>query len=87
MRIRAKLRSDGVVRFHEANASAATASARSMSAAPETGASANASPVLGSTKRACGPSDASWYCPPTKFCNLRTSLPPLPVDPPPTESQ
>ena len=49
IRIKARLRSEGVVRFHSAKAAAATWRARSTSARPETGASANASPVLGST--------------------------------------
>ena len=59
MRIRARLRSDGVVRRQDEKASAATPSARSTSAAPETGASANGSPVLGSIRGAVGPSSAS----------------------------
>ena len=59
MRIRARLRSDGVVRRQDVKASAATARARSTSAAPETGASANRSPVLGSIRGAVGPSSAS----------------------------
>jgi len=46
-----------------------------MSAAPETGASAKGSPVLGSIKGALGPSSASRYAPPTKFCSLRMRLP------------
>ena len=59
MRMRARLRSDGVVRFQDEKASAATPSARSTSAGPETGASANGSPVLGSIRGAVGPSSAS----------------------------
>ena len=59
IRKRARLRSEGVVRFHDAKASAATRTARSTSAGPETGASANASPVLGSISGAVGPSSAS----------------------------
>ena len=55
MRISARLRSEGVVRRHEAKASAATRSARSTSAGPETGASANGSPVLGSIEGRRGP--------------------------------
>ena len=47
IRRRARLRSEGVVRRHEVKASAATRSARSTSAGPETGASAKGSPVLG----------------------------------------
>ena len=59
MRKSAKLRSEGVVRFQELKASAATRSAASMSAAPETGASAKGWPVLGSMRGALGPSSAS----------------------------
>ena len=59
MRIRAKLRSEGVVRRHDQKACAATRSARSTSAGPETGASAKGSPVLGSIRGAIGPSSAS----------------------------
>ena len=59
MRMRARLRSEGVVRRHEVKASAATRRAWSMSAAPETGASAKASPVLGLIRGAVGPSSAS----------------------------
>ena len=55
MRMRARLRSEGVVRFHPAKAVAALRSARSTSAGPETGASANGSPVLGSMTGAVGP--------------------------------
>jgi hypothetical protein len=72
MRKRARLRSDGVVRRQEANASAATRRARSTSAGPDTGASAKASPVEGFSRGAVGPSSASRYAPPMKFCNLRT---------------
>ncbi len=59
IRINARLRSDGVVRRHDLKASAAAARARSTSAGPETGASANASPVDGSINEATGPSSAS----------------------------
>ena len=59
MRMSARLRSEGVVRRHEVKASAATRSARSTSAGPETGASAKGSPVLGSIRGAVGPSSAS----------------------------
>ena len=59
MRMSARLRSDGVVRRQDVKASAATRSARSTSAGPETGASANGSPVLGSIRGAMGPSSAS----------------------------
>ena len=59
MRKSARLRSEGVVRRQELKASAATLTAWSTSAAPETGASAKASPVLGSTRGAVGPSWAS----------------------------
>ena len=59
IRNRARLRSDGVVRFHSANASAALRTARSTSPGPDTGASAYGSPVLGSTTGAVGPSSAA----------------------------
>ena len=59
MRMSARLRSEGVVRCQEVKASAATRSAPSTSAGPETGASANGSPVLGSISGAVGPSSAS----------------------------
>ncbi len=59
IRMRARLRSDGVVRRQVMKASAADARARSTSAGPETGASANASPVEGSISGATGPSSAS----------------------------
>src|SRR6185437_16271873 len=80
--MRARLRSEGVVRRHDVKAADATATARSTSAAPDTGASAKASPVLGSISGAVGPSSASQYAPPTKFCSLRIRLLPiLPVVP------
>ena len=59
IRMSARLRSEGVVRFQEVKASAATRRAWSMSADPETGASAKGSPVLGSIRGALGPSSAS----------------------------
>ncbi len=59
IRMRARLRSEGVVRRQEVKASFATASAWSTSAGPETGASAKGSPVLGSIRGAVGPSSAS----------------------------
>ena len=59
MRISARLRSEGVVRRQAVKASEATRRATSTSAGPETGTSANGSPVLGSTRGAVGPSSAS----------------------------
>ena len=46
---------EGVERFHEPKASFAESSARSMSSGEETGASPNASPVLGSTSGRSSP--------------------------------
>ena len=51
MRISARLRCEGVVRRQEVKAAAAAPSAASTSAGPETGASANGSPVLGFDQR------------------------------------
>ena len=48
----ARWRSDGVVSRHDSNAVAAAAIAASTSAAPETGALANTSPVVGSIRSA-----------------------------------
>ncbi len=75
MRMSARLRSDGVVRFHEVKASAATRSAWSMSAAPETGASAKGSPVLGLIRGALGPSSASPIGAPDEVLQLAHAAP------------
>ena len=77
MRMRASDRSEGVVRFQEVKASAATRTARSTSAGPRPGPRRTASPVLGLISGAIGPSSASQKAPPMKFCNLRMPLPSL----------
>src|SRR5579862_116479 len=73
MRMRAKLRSEGVVRRHEVNASRAERRAKSTSSAFDTGARAKASPVLGSITAAAVPLFASTKLPPTKLRSSRTS--------------
>ncbi len=82
MRMRARLRSEGVVRLHPAKAAAALRTARSTSAGPETGASANGRPVLGSTTGAVGPSAACTRSPSMKFQSFRND----PASSPPTSA-
>ena len=62
-RSKARLRSAGVQRFQAPKADRAEAMAASTSSAPETGASAKTSPVLGSTNGAVRP-DAGGTLPP-----------------------
>ncbi len=72
MRISARLRSDGVVRFHDLKASFDDRRARSTSSGLETGASAKASPVLGSISGAIFPPTGSTSSPWIKLRNSRT---------------
>src|ERR1700704_776208 len=67
---RARCRCEGVVSRQTSNAAAAAAMAWSTSAGPETGADANTSPVLGSTRSAYPPSDGSTYL---AFTKLRST--------------
>ena len=76
IRIKRQAALEGVERFHEPKASLDESSARSMSSGEDTGASANASPVLGSTSGAVFP-PADLTCSPwIKLCNSRTGTSP-----------